>query len=110
MANGLDIAQLFSEMTGRFVPEHAEGITATVQFDLNGEDGGLYWLSIADKACEHGAGAVENADMTLIANAEDYQALATGELEPVKAFITGKLKVRGSMELALRMQKIFQLI
>ena len=44
-----DVARIFPEMVNRFNGDKAEGIDAAVQFDLSGDNGGQYWLKIADK-------------------------------------------------------------
>ena len=49
-----EIAAVFPEMTQRFQPEKAEGVDATILFDLSGDNGGQYWVKIADGTVEHG--------------------------------------------------------
>ena len=43
------------------------------------------------------------ADVTLTASAENFQAMFDGDLSPTVAFMTGKLKVDGSMGLAMKL-------
>ena len=37
----------------------------------------------------------------------DFVKLATGKMDGMKAFMTGKLKVKGDMSLVMKMQKYF---
>ncbi len=45
----------------------------------------------------------DQADVTLTASAEDFQAMFEGEMTPTVAFMTGKLKVDGNMGLAMKL-------
>ncbi len=53
---------------------------------------------------ESGARAGDDeADVTLTANADDFQAMLEGELNPTTAFMSGKLSVDGDMGLAMKL-------
>ena len=45
----------------------------------------------------------DDAEVTLTASAEDFEAMMNGELNPTTAFMTGKLKVDGDMGAAMRL-------
>ncbi len=45
----------------------------------------------------------EPADVTLTAEAEVFQAILAGEMNPTMAFMTGKLTVDGEMGLAMKL-------
>ncbi len=45
----------------------------------------------------------EEADVTLTADAETFQAMLEGELNPTAAFMSGKLTVDGDMGLAMQL-------
>jgi putative sterol carrier protein len=102
-----EIAEIFPAMCQRFVPEKAEGVNAIIQFDLSGDNGGLYWLRIVEGRCESGDGQAENPKMTLRAAADDWHAVATGAMAPMQAFMSGKLKIQGDMSLAMKLQTMF---
>lgn len=106
MATSQELNQMFTSMAENFDPSKAEGVNATIQFDLSGDNGGLYWLKIADGSAEAGQGQAENPSMTLKASAEDWVAVTKGELNPMQAFMSGKIKVQGDMSLALKLQSL----
>lgn len=107
MANAEDVQALFPVMVDHFLPEKAADINATILFDLSGDNGGCYWIKIADGAATTGLGEVSDPTMTVKASADDWHAVATGQLNAMQAFMTGKLKVLGDMGLAMKMQTIF---
>lgn len=50
--------------------------------------------------------ADEEADVTLTASAQDFQAMFEGDLSPTSAFMTGRLKVDGNMGLAMKLSAV----
>ena len=56
-------------------------------------------------------GAVSNsdgdADCTIGVDASDLAALMSGDLNPMSAFMFGKLKVSGDMSVAMKLQSLF---
>ncbi|MBE1282572.1 MAG: sterol carrier family protein [Rhodobacteraceae bacterium] len=48
----------------------------------------------------------EEADVTLTADAETFQAMISGELNPTSAFMTGKLTVDGDMGIAMKLASV----
>ena len=107
MASAEDVQGLFPVMVDRFLPEKAGDMSATILFDLSGDNGGFFWIKIADGAATTGAGEVSDPVMTVKASADDWFAVATGQMNAMQAFMTGKLKIIGDMGLAMKMQTIF---
>ena len=102
-----EIAAIFPKMATRFLPEKAEGVNATFQFDLTGDNGGLFWLRVAEGKCESGLGRAENPKATLKVNADDYAAVVSGALNPIQAFLSGKIKIQGDTGIVLKLQTMF---
>ncbi len=94
-------------MPDRFNAAAASGVNATYQFDLTGDGGGTWNVKVGDGACEVNEGAADSANITITMAASDYLDMITGKLNPQMAFMGGKLKIKGDMSLALKMQQIF---
>ena len=107
MATADEVRSIFPAMVDRFIPEKASGINATIAFDLSGENGGSFWIKVSDGRAESGEGEQSDAAMTVKATADDWHAVATGQMNAMQAFMTGKLKIMGDMGLAMKMQTMF---
>ena len=90
--------EYFERIQERFVADGAKGVDATFLFDLGGEGGGQWTVHIKEGTCTVEEGA------TVIMTADDYVAMANGELDGRKAYFTRKLKVKGSIPVAQKMK------
>jgi putative sterol carrier protein len=106
MATKEEVSAVFSKLKDRFDPKKAEGLNAMIQFDLSGDNGGLYWLKIADNDLDLGDGATENPRMVVKATADDFYNIMTGAANPMQAFMMGKLKIQGDTSLALKLMPL----
>jgi len=78
------------------------GFDKTVKFDF-GAVGKLLIDGVAGKVTnEDGA-----ADATISVDFEDFKNLAAGKLDPMMAYMSGKLKVMGDMAVAMKLQSLF---
>jgi putative sterol carrier protein len=109
MPRATSIQEVFSHMDEGFNPAKAEGVDAVFQFDLTGDNGGQYWVKVTNQQVESHEGVHPSPTMTLTAAADDYLALVNGDLNPMMAFMQGKVKVKGDMGLALKLQAMFGL-
>jgi putative sterol carrier protein len=83
----------------------ASGKKATIQQIITGDgDPAHYWITIVDGTIDLGVGDIEGEDATITQSYDSAAALARGELSPVTAFMTGKLKVAGNMGMILGLQ------
>jgi putative sterol carrier protein len=90
-------------------PSQIEGVNGVFLFDLSGESGGKWMLAVSEGAAdlqEVAEGESVDPDVTLSMAAEDLVAISDGSLNPVAAFMQGKVRVSGDMGLAMRMQNL----
>lgn len=83
----------------------AAGLTAKVKFDFGDEgrifvDGTQSPPVISDED--------DDADTTFECKLETFEAILDGRQDPSLAFMMGKLKVRGSMGLAMKLNAILE--
>lgn len=105
----MTVNDIFNALPSRFNPAAATGITKTLQWNISGEEAGVWAFQIIDGAGQLIPGGVEKPDVTFIASDKDWVAIATGKLEAMRAFMTGKLKITGDMSLATKMSQFFPL-
>lgn len=103
-----NIKQIFQEIDGALStnPKYAEGVDAVFQFNLTDENPGIYQLILKNDNRSTAEGEKEKADCTLHMKAEDFVQMAEGKLNGTQAFMSGKLKIKGNMGLALKLQSI----
>jgi len=101
--------QIVEAMPGFLIPEKAGSTSGVIEFDLSGENAGKWWLKIHDGKAESGKGdPPEPAKVTLSANSEDWVKIMSGKMDPVSSYMSGKLKIKGDMGLAMKMQTMFR--
>ena len=106
----LTVSQLMEKMPGAFLPEKAQGVNAVVHFKFTGAEAGDWNAKIADGKVEVAQGAPANpATMTLTADSTDYVKIFTGELDGMSAFMQGKIKLAGDLNLAMKLMGMFKI-
>jgi putative sterol carrier protein len=81
---------------------------ATLQQVVSGSEGeSRYWIVIDHGSVDMGPGDTPSPDATITQDYETAVALAKSEINPVSAFMSGKLKVGGSMMLLMQLQRAF---
>ncbi|GIW72101.1 MAG: hypothetical protein KatS3mg102_1643 [Planctomycetota bacterium] len=90
-------ADIFEAMPGRFDPAGAGNWETTIQFKLRGEDGGDWVMRVKDGSCTVEQGTAEQPKATIEMDAATWVGIHTGTVNPMQAFMTGKIKVTGNM-------------
>ena len=102
------VKETFDNMPSKFRADKAAGISATIQYEITGDQGGTWHAVIKDGACTVAAGAAANSNLTLTMSAQDWLDMTGGKLNPQMAFMSGKLKLKGDMGLAMKVGGLFQ--
>ncbi|PJF36780.1 MAG: hypothetical protein CUN49_03660 [Candidatus Thermofonsia Clade 1 bacterium] len=105
-----NVTEMFDKLRERFNAEKARGDNAVIAFDLRGEGGGAFWLQVRDGALSLGEGTPPaEADAILRAEAADLMKIMGGELNPMMAFMSGKVKVERNMGIMMKLMGWFGL-
>lgn len=75
------------------------GFDGSIKFEITGE-GSIMVDSDGVRAGD------EEADCTMIADSETFEAILGGDMNPTAAFMTGKLKVDGDMGTAMKLGSV----
>ena len=80
------VQEFFEGLPSRVTADRIAGMNNTYVFDIEG------------------AG---EADATFSASEESFEKIVAGEQNPTTAYMTGKLKIKGDMGAAMKLQKLF---
>ena len=98
------VREFFEGLPGRVDPERIAGMSNTYLFEIEGA--GTWKVAVADGAITVTEGSGD-ADCTFSASEENFEKIVAGEQNPTTAYMTGKLKIKGDMGAAMKLQKIF---
>ena len=105
----LTVEQLMEKMPGAFLPEKAQGVDAVIQFNFTGAEAGEWNATIKEGKVNVARGPHPTPRMTLTADSSDYVKIFTGELDGMKAFMEGKIKLAGDLNLAMKLMQMFKI-
>ncbi len=91
-----------------FQPDKAAGVNAKIQFYITGNQGGDWVATIQNQKLTVDPGTVQNPNLTLAADTVDIFNLVNGKLNPMQAYMQGKVQVKGDMGLAMRLAGLFK--
>ena len=100
---------LFAKVTQRVAadPTLVQRVNAVYQFNVHGDDGGTWVVDLKNGAGEVWSGQHESADCIISMNQDDFLALASGRINPLNAFMQGRIRVQGDIMMATRLQSLF---
>lgn len=104
-----DMAEkLIEGMPNAFDPNAAGDLRAEIQFNISGEGGGKWVVSIAGGRCEVRKGEAFSPAVTIESPGEVWVKIAKGEIDRPKALMQGLYQVKGDMKILTKMPQIFR--
>jgi hypothetical protein len=101
------ILDMFGTLQSRFQPRAAEGLDITIGYDIGGKEGGQWTASIKGGKCKVSEGLVASPSLTMIVKAKDWVDLMLGRVDAMTLLSTGRAKVEGDMNLAVKLGELF---
>ncbi len=99
------ISAFFVGLPGRIDPARVADIDTSFAFDI--ADAGQWTVRLAGGAATVEDGLAADAQCTILAKAQHFEEILSGKRNPMTAFMTGKLKVKGDMAAAAQLKEIF---
>ena len=104
----LNLRQTIEGMPLTFQLDAAEGLAATIQFDVSGSEPGVYHLRIADGGCSFHPGPAAAPILTISTPSDVWLRVSNGELSGQEALMQGLYTADGDLSLLLKMDSLFK--
>ncbi len=103
-----NLEALMQQAVSAFQPEKAAGVNAKVQFNITGNQGGNWVATIQNQKLSVEQGTTPNPNLAISADTADIFNVVNGKLNPMQAFMQGKVQIKGDMGLAMRLVDLFK--
>ncbi|XP_069818268.1 hydroxysteroid dehydrogenase-like protein 2 [Dendropsophus ebraccatus] len=93
---------------GKSINEEAvKSVQGVYQFVLSGSQEGTWYMDLKNDKGGVGKGEPPiKADVVMSMDSEDFVKMFTGKMKPTMAFMSGKLKIKGNMGLAMKLEAL----
>ena len=105
----MNAREFVSSLPSRVAPEAIEGMETVFQFDISGEQGIQATVALKDGKVDYQEGLHGQAKCVVTASDENLKKVLKGELNPMMAVMTGKIKISNAGEM-MKYAKIFGLM
>jgi putative sterol carrier protein len=96
--------EFFETLESRVDASKTAGMNNSYVFDIEGV--GKWKVDVQDGSVNVTEGGDEG-DVTITTSEETFDKIVSGEQNATSAYMTGKLKVKGDMGAAMKLQKLF---
>jgi putative sterol carrier protein len=100
----MNTKEFFETLETRVDPAKTAGVNNSYLFDIEGA--GQWKVDVRDGNVSVSEGTGE-ADVTITTSESDFEKIASGDMNPTSAYMSGKLKIKGDMGAAMKLQKLF---
>jgi nitrite reductase/ring-hydroxylating ferredoxin subunit/putative sterol carrier protein len=99
--------EYYETLPQRFVASAAKGVDAVYQWELGGAEARTFHAVVRDGQIAVHDGPHPRPTAALVMDAGTYVKVVNGDLDGMKAFTSGKGKVKGSVRAAMKMRNLF---
>ena len=105
--SGGKIVGLFQKIESLLSEEIIKKTNAVYQFNVKGEEEGIWFADLKNSPGKVGQGPPPtDADAIMTMDSSHFFDMFTGKLKPASAFMTGKLKINGDLQKAMKLEKL----
>uniref|UniRef100_A0A3P9PUW8 Hydroxysteroid dehydrogenase like 2 n=1 Tax=Poecilia reticulata TaxID=8081 RepID=A0A3P9PUW8_POERE len=105
--SGGPIGNTFDIIRGVINEDVVKATQGVYRFDLSGDHSGVWFLDLKSGSGSAGQGEPPaKADVVMTMDSGDFAKMFAGQLKPTMAFMTGKLRIKGDMTLAIKLEKL----
>ena len=99
-----NVSEFFEALPSRVDASRTAGMTNSYVFEVEGA--GTWTVKVDDGQVTVDEGN-QGGDCTISASSETFAKIVRGEQNPTTAYMTGKLKIKGDVGAAMKLQKLF---
>ncbi|MCL6612304.1 MAG: SCP2 sterol-binding domain-containing protein [Peptococcaceae bacterium] len=85
-----------------------KGVNGVFQFDITGDDPMTFYFKLDDGVPSVAEGTADSPSITISMAAPDFKDMIDGKLNGTMAFMSGKLKLKGDMGLAMKLESLLK--
>lgn len=101
------IPALFTKIESLLSAELVQKVGACYQFNVKGEEAGTWFLDLKSGSGKTGKGEPGTPpDATLTMDSKHFKDMFAGKLKAANAFMTGRLKISGDLQKAMKLEKL----
>ena len=97
--------EFFDGLAAKADTSQTAGMNTSYAFDIEGA--GQWTVKVTDGGVAVESGMADGVDCTISTSQEVFEKIVAGEQNPTSAYMTGKLKLKGDMGAAMKLQKLF---
>ncbi|XP_050298873.1 hydroxysteroid dehydrogenase-like protein 2 [Anthonomus grandis grandis] len=102
-----EVGKLFQAIESNLTPETVSKTQAVFAFVVTGEEAGKWFIDLKTGKGACGQGEPPSApDATLTMDSKNFFNLFNGKLKPATAYMMGKLKIKGNLQQAMKLEKL----
>ena len=98
------VQEFFETLPSQADMSKTAGMSNSYVFDIDGA--GQWKVDVDDGKVTVTEGGGD-ADVTISTSQETFEKIVAGDVNPTSAYMTGKLKIKGDMGAAMKLQKLF---
>jgi putative sterol carrier protein len=101
-----DVDAMMRNMPQYFRDSEAGDLSFTTRFELGGNGGGVWTMTVDHGRCRVEPRALPDPDLTVCCKGEVFLGIHRGTVNPVLALLTGRVRLRGRRRLFLAFPRL----